>query len=98
MDLGTLIDCLPGGLDHRLCIFAARPWSATSLASAVQLDDAFNPPKEIVEQGLVYFLEVHVANEALEVFGDRPSAQDEKRKLLIFYAGNDAFPDWVYAP
>lgn len=97
MDLGTLLDRLPGGLDDRLCIFAAKPWSATSPAVAVQLDDEFKPPKEVLEQGLVYFLEVHVANETLEVFGDRQPSATEKRNLLIFYAENDAFPDWVYA-
>jgi len=97
MDLGTLIDRLPGGLDDRLCIFAAKPWSATSPAVAVQLDDEFKPPKEVLEQGLVYFLEVQVANETLEVFGDRQPSATEKRNLLIFYGENDAFPDWVYA-
>ncbi|MFN5046743.1 hypothetical protein [Roseateles sp.] len=97
MDLGTLIDSLPSGLDDGLCIFAAKPWSATSPAVAVQLDGEFKPPKEISEQGLVYFLEVHVANETLEVFGDRQPSSIEKRDLLIFYAENDAFPGWVYA-
>lgn len=97
MDIGTLIDRLPGGLDDRLCIFAAKPWSAASPAVAVSLDDEFKPPKEVLELGLAYFLEVHAANEALEVFGDRPPSEAEKRNLLIFYAENDAFPDWVYA-
>jgi hypothetical protein len=97
MDLGTFIDRLPGGFDDGLCIFAAKPWSATSPAAAVQLDDQFRPPKDVLEQGLAYFLEVHVANEVLEVFGDRPPNATEKRNLLIFYAENDAFPEWVYA-
>jgi hypothetical protein len=97
MDLGTLIDCLPGGLDDRLCIFAAKPWSTTSPAAAVRLDDEFKPPHGVLEQGLVYFLEVHVANEVLEVFGDRQPSAMEKLDLLIFYAENDAFPEWVYA-
>jgi hypothetical protein len=97
MDLGTLIDHLPHNLDDRLCIFAAKPWSETAPAVAVHLDSEFKPPKEILEQGLAYFLEVQVANEALEVFGDRQPSAIEKRNLLIFYAENDAFPDWVYA-
>jgi|GEM_PF-1262954 len=97
MNLGTLIDHLPSGLDDRLCIFAAKPWSAISPAVAVQLDNEFKPPKEVVEQGLDYFLEVHIAVEALEVFGDRQPSEAEKREFLIFYAENDAFPDWVYA-
>jgi hypothetical protein len=96
MDLGNLIDLLPDGLDDSLCIFAAKPWTGTSAAAAVQLDAAFKPPKEIEDRGLIYFLEVHVANEALEVFGDRPPTGTEKRDLLIFYAENDAFPGWVY--
>ena len=96
MNLGTLIDRLPSGLDDRLCIFAAKPWSETSPAEAVQLDDSFRPPQEIVERGYDYFLEVHVAKEALTVFGDRPPTKLEKRDLIIFYAENDAFPDWVY--
>jgi regulator of sirC expression with transglutaminase-like and TPR domain len=96
MKLGTLIDRLPNGLDDSLCIFAAKPWSANSSAAAVQLDDGFRPPKEVIDQGLVYFLEVHVANETLEVFGDHAPTEAEKRDLLIFYAENDAFPEWVY--
>lgn len=97
MDLGNLIDRLPGGLDEGLCIFAAKPWSASSPATVGQLDDDFKPPDDLSAQGLAYFLEVHVANEALEVFGDRRPSADEKQKMLIFYAENDAFPDWVYA-
>jgi regulator of sirC expression with transglutaminase-like and TPR domain len=96
MKLGTLIERLPNGLNDSLCIFAAKPWSASSPAAAVQLDDGFQPPKEVTDQGLVYFLEVHVANETLEVFGDRTPTEAEKRDLLIFYAANDAFPEWVY--
>lgn len=95
MNLGALIDRLPN-MDDTLCLFAAKPWSVASAAMAAPLDVALRPPREIVEQGLAYFLEVHVAREALEVFGDRPPTQDEQRKLLIFYAENDAFPEWVY--
>jgi hypothetical protein len=53
MYLGTLIDRLPGDLDATLCIFAAEPWSASSPAAAVRLDDECKPPREILEQGLV---------------------------------------------
>jgi hypothetical protein len=96
MDLGTLINRLPVDLDDGLCIFAAKPWSGTSPAAVVPLDDKFSPPPEVVEQGLSYFLEVHICIEVLEVFGDRQPSSDEKRNLLIFYAENDAFPNWVY--
>ena len=97
MNLKTRLDGLPNGLDDGLCILAVKPWSATSLAEAVQLDEEFKPPVEAVAKGLVYFLEVHVANETLEVFAERPPTAIEELDLLIIYAENDAFPDWIYA-
>lgn len=96
MDLCTLIDRLPGDLDDRLCIFAAKPWSSNSVAIAVELSDESKPPEDVVQQGLAYFLEVHVAKEVLRVFGDRRPSQAEKQNLLLYYAENDAYPEWVY--
>jgi hypothetical protein len=96
MNLGTLIERLPDSLNDGLCIFAAKPWSATSPAAIAPLDDRFKPPQEILARGLVYFLEVHVGNEVLEVFGDREPSAIEKMNLLIFYAENDAYPDWIF--
>lgn len=42
------------------------------------------------------FLEVHVAHEVLRVFDDKPPTMEEKLRLLIHYAENDAYPEWVY--
>jgi hypothetical protein len=51
---------------------------------------------ELTHDNLEYFLEVFVAKEVCEVFGTRrPAAQDVAR-LLVFYAENDAYPNWVY--
>jgi len=53
-------------------------------------------PSDLTTLGLEYFLEVHVAKEVLEVLSGRKASKDEKLRLLIFYAENDAYPDWVF--
>ena len=53
-------------------------------------------PSYITTLGFEYFLKVHVAKEVLEVLSGRKASKDEKLRLLIFYAENDAYPDWVY--
>ncbi|MDC7789668.1 hypothetical protein PQJ75_08950 [Rhodoplanes sp. TEM] len=97
MDLGTLIDRLPEGLEDDLCIFAKKPWTATSAAITAALEEDSKPPEDLLEKGYSYFLEVHAAKEALEAFGGRSPTKLEKRDLLIFYAENDAFPEWMHA-
>ena len=92
--LMTIIDGLPG-LPEDACIFARKPWSITSEAVAAPLGAEFQVPPNLTEAGLAYFLEVSVAKEVLEVLGDSPSIK-EQQQLLIFYAENDAYPDWVY--
>lgn len=95
MNLETILDQVLNMQDD-LCIFAKKPWTPTSQAVAVTLEADFGTPKELSDQGMEYFLEVHVAKEVLEVFGDRVPTKEEQRQLLIFYAENDAYPDWVY--
>ena len=95
MDLGTILDQLSNLQDDH-CIFAARPWTSASRAIAMPLGVDFQTPKEVSDQELDYFLEVHVAKEALEVFGDHAPTRAERHRLLIFYAESDAYPDWVF--
>jgi hypothetical protein len=95
MNLGQLIDNLHE-LPKDQCIFARKPWTAESEAIAALLGKDFRVPLELSARGLAYFLEVFLIKEVLEVFGDRPACQKERLKLLIFYAENDAYPDWVY--
>lgn len=77
-------------------ICARKPWSGASECVVVEPEEDGRVPSEIQRQGLVYFLEVAVAQEALEVFGSRSPSSEEKLRLLLFYAENDAYPDWVY--
>lgn len=83
-------------LDDGHVIFARRPWSLDAEAEVGLPDAEFRVPKGVVSRGLDYFLEVHVAREVLEVFGNQSPTLDQRRALLMFYAENDAYPSWVY--
>jgi hypothetical protein len=77
-------------------VLARRPWNMNSDAVIAQYEGNFELPKALTDQGFEYFLEVAVAQEVLEVFGSRPSTVQQRRDLVLFYAENDAYPDWVY--
>ena len=62
----------------------------------MQLDSTAPIPAEMKGLGMEYFLEVVVAKEVCEAFGDRRPTDSEIARLLMFYAENDAFPDWLY--
>ncbi|MCT9094360.1 hypothetical protein N4G70_36845 [Streptomyces sp. ASQP_92] len=68
-------------------IFAARPWTSTSVAVVEVLDE---PP-----HGLAYLLEVDMAQDVLEVWsswrnGAEPDAQ-QKCQAVIHYAEHDSY-------
>jgi hypothetical protein len=84
-------------LDEEHCIFARKPWSTDTFATVGPLTDDFRVPAEVADEGFEYFLEVHVATEVLEVFGTRQPNLQERRNLILYYAENDAYPDWVYS-
>jgi hypothetical protein len=77
-------------------ILARKPWTLESDAEVVSLDAEFRIPEAERQLGFDYFLEISVAIEVLEVFGDRKPTLDERRALLMYYAENDAYPDWVF--
>lgn len=93
--LGEIVDSLEA-LDENNCIFARKPWSTGTLATVAPLSEDFRVPAEIMDEGFEYFLEIHVAKEVVEVFGDRQPTLQERRNLILYYAENDAYPDWVY--
>jgi len=43
-----------------------------------------------------HFLEVDVANEVLEAIANRQASPADRCDLLIYYAENDAYPNWIY--
>ena len=77
-------------------IFAKRPWNIDSEATIGHLDENLGVPKVFAERGLEYFLEAPVAKEVLGVLAKREATIEERRSLLLYYAENDAYPDWVY--
>ena len=85
-----------GELDEDTIICARAPWSPASEAMVVNADAQNRVPREVTDQGFLYFLETDVAREVLEVFQGRPGGAAEKIACLIYYATNDAYPAWVY--
>lgn len=54
-------------------------------------------PADVDAAGYAYFLEVHVAKEVNRVSAEKSPTLDEMVRLLVHYAENDAYPDWVYS-
>ena len=92
IDIAQTLDTLHEG--QFIC--AKRPWTEQADCELVPIDDTFKVPANVTERGFEYFLEVAVAREICEVFGQIPASSQEIAKLLLFYAENDAFPQWVY--
>ena len=96
MNLRELVATLEQ-LDEHQIICARKPWTGASEARVVLPDASLAVPSDIERAGFAYFLEVNVASEVLRVFGNKPPTLEEEVRLLIDYAENDAYPDWVYA-
>jgi hypothetical protein len=72
------------------------PWTSKSNACVVQLTNSFGIPSQVKNDGYTYFLETDIA---LEILGSLPrkyTSDATKAQLLIYYAENDGFPDWIY--
>lgn len=94
MNLTDIVENLEN-VDDTLCIVAKKPWTAASESRLVWLTVNSRVPSEILAEGYQYFLEVSVALD--EVVSGWPTLSLDKRvQLIIYYAENDAFPEWVY--
>ncbi len=76
-------------------LFVRRPWEPGSECALVRFKPGTSHASFMSAQGLDYFLEIFVALEALEVFRGEASLEDRIR-LIIFYAENDAYPEWAF--
>lgn len=85
-----------GQLKDDEVIFARKPWDMSSDAVVGKLDTDLRVPKAISDQGYEYFIDAPVASEVLGVLAGRRCTPQERRELLLYYAVNDAYPDWVY--
>jgi hypothetical protein len=81
-------------LGDDLVIFAVEPWTPDSEAMLLRSE-----PDGSVEKSNAlgkYFLEVLVAREVLETGEERRLSDQDRLRLLIYYAENDAYPEWLY--
>ncbi|MBC7940530.1 MAG: hypothetical protein H7Z19_12335 [Chitinophagaceae bacterium] len=80
--------------DDTLCIVARRPWTPDAEAKLIALTDDYRVPDDVLVDRYEYFLEVGVARE--EVIGDlRDLSAGQRVAACIFYAENDAYPEWL---
>lgn len=74
-------------------IYVEAPEPSARAVVTTEPDDGSVPPEA---DGLVYFLEVHLAKEAIDVWrrwrGDKTPEVDDKVAAVIYYAQND---DWL---
>ena len=81
--------------DDGLCIVAKRPWSPVAQAKLVRLGDDFSIPVGDRAESYEYFLEVAVAlDDVLDGVRERLSPE-QCIEAVIFYAENDAYPEWL---
>lgn len=95
LSLLSAIELLDNQIESSV-ICVERPWFKNSRCVMVELDENLKVPEQLKDSGFEYFLEVDVAKEVLSVFDGSLRSLDDKAKLLIHYAENDAYPDWVY--
>jgi hypothetical protein len=81
-------------LDDEDLIYVRRPWEGAAECIIVRYERSVTTGRQ--RDGMDYFLEGSTAREALQVFGERSTTLEDRLRLLIYYAENDAFPDWVY--
>ncbi len=85
-------------LDEDAIICVQRPWSGLAEARVVKANLDLSVPVEITNAGFAYFVEVHVAREVLGILANSAPTLMDRVRLLLDYAENDAYPDWIYAP
>jgi hypothetical protein len=77
-----------------ICVRA--PWTADAEARVVALDEESRLPPDALSDGLKYFLETEVALEVLDGLRNRRIISTEDAcSLLLYYAENDAYPEWA---
>ena len=96
MNLASIIAHLES-IDDALTIVAKRPWNASSEARLVSTTDDGRISSGVLQDGFEYFLEVSAALD--EVLSRRAEQLSPSQRIaaIIYYAENDAYPDWLSA-
>ena len=95
MNLKEIVDNL-NHFDDNQFIGMKRPWSVDQECILVEIPPDYRFPPAIEKLGYSYFLEVFTAKEVLEPAIDREMNKENQAKALLFYAQNDAFPEWYF--
>jgi len=82
--------------DTYICV--RRPWTRDAESTLVPFPDDLRIPHAVLAEGFEYFLEVSTAREILEGFLERRPSLEQITDFIIYYAENDAFPEWAYTP
>ena len=93
-----LLAIVVSGLDHihdTLCIGMVKPWGTGAPCCLVKLTDDHRWPKEVQRHGFEYFLEIGKTKEVLENCGPPTFSFEEQVEILLYYAENDAWPEWA---
>jgi hypothetical protein len=95
MKLRDIIDAVASTSDD-MCIVARRPWHGDSDARLVQLDADGGLPPHARADGYEYFLELSVILEDVLSPATAVLTPDQKFGLVLYFAENDAYPEWVF--
>ncbi len=82
-----------GAYDDEKTIYAVPPWTPSSVAVVAFEPPGGGLPKEAVEIGATYFIEIFIAQEFLAGWRQlegRMATEEEACERLILYAVNDA--------
>ena len=96
MNLASIIAALES-IDDSRTIVAKRPWRADSEARLLSTANDGQIPSAVLADGLEYFLEVSVALDEVLGSGAGRLSPDQRVAASIYYAENDASPDWLNA-
>lgn len=95
MTLGAIVQDLDSCAGH-LCIVARRPWSADADALLACFTDDMRVPREVLDAGYEYFLEISTLRDEVIGAWGRAMSADERIAVAIYYAENDAWPSWFH--
>ncbi len=79
---------------HFICTLGHPSPGCTCLV--VEPTEDLRVPAQLWSSGYRYFLEVGEASGIVASFNEPPLSDDERFRLLVHYAANDAFPEWIY--
>lgn len=95
MKLDEVIEDMIRKNDVNNVVFAKKPWGFESEAIIGALDVNDRVPQPIKDAGYEYFLEGEIINELRQAIASKGFGSLELIECVIYYAENDAYPEWV---